>query len=428
MLTKIKKALQECGIAEYMIKEETREGLELYFIRRTLDIRRQTRVQTWGVTVYRTFEEKETKYRGFASVVISDGMLQDEIGERIRTAYESAACVKNLWYPLPGKETSDGVEDRHPELSGKLKEQAMAAAEAVFSVDPQEDAFINSLEVFARMTQTRIVNSEGTDVSWRAYQVDGEFVAQCREPQDVETWQDFSYEQLDKAALADKAAEILRQTRDRARASAAPKAGAYRLILSDSNAEIVLRYFAERSCAEMIYPGYSSWRAGDDVQMTGSDAPVTGDRLNITLVVSEPYSSEGIRMKDRPLLENGVLKTIYGGARCCSYLSTEPTGSYTRLMVQPGTVSLEEMKQKPYLYVVSFSDFQMDSFTGSFAGEIRLGYLYDGETVTLVTGGSVNGQITEAQKQMILSKERQKTMTFDGPKAICMEDVTVAGQ
>ena len=88
---------------------------------------------------------------------------------------------------------------------------------------------------------------------------------------------------------------------------------------------------------------------------------------------------------------------------------------------------MDEMKKKPYLYVVNFSDFQMDSFSGSFGGEIRLAYWFDGEKVIPVTGGSVNGMIMQAQNQMILSSEMQEETDFLGPLAVCVEEVTVAG-
>ena len=92
-----------------------------------------------------------------------------------------------------------------------------------------------------------------------------------------------------------------------------------------------------------------------------------------------------------------------------------------------GSVSLEEMERSPYLEVVNFSDFQMDSFTGHFGGEIRLAFLYDGEKRIPVTGGSINGNILEAQKNLVFSKEMQVEKDFEGPVAVCMEQINVAG-
>ena len=88
-------------------------------------------------------------------------------------------------------------------------------------------------------------------------------------------------------------------------------------------------------------------------------------------------------MKDLTLLKEGELKAIHGNARFAYYLGVEPTGIYSAVKLDNGTKTLEEMKKEPYLYVVSFSDFSMDSLSGYFGGEIRLAYLFDGEKEVL---------------------------------------------
>ncbi len=424
MLELIKKALASTEISVYAIEETKEEGLELYFIRKKLDIRRQKKICNYETRVYRDFEEDGNSYRGCANAVIYDGMTESEIVQELNRAYASAASAKNLWYPLPEHVVSDGVDVRNPQLADAWDKLAPAVAEAAFSVDTQEDVFLNSMEIFAAKVQTHIISSDGVDVAWVNYSVEGEFVAQCVSPQDVETFEQFRYHNgFDREDFCGKIADTLQRTRDRAYADAAPVSGTYRLILSDKYVPTIFDYYTERSEASMIYAGYSGYQTGDDVQKTED-----GDRLDITLKAVNPYSFEGIPMKDRVLLDQGVLQTIHGNSRFAHYLKREPTGSYRRISVAPGTVSMEEMKQKPYLHVVNFSDFQMDSFTGSFAGEIRLAYLYDGERVTRLTGGSVNGDILEAQKHMKLSCEMQEESRFIGPKAICFEEVTVAGR
>ncbi|MCM1065926.1 MAG: TldD/PmbA family protein, partial [Eubacterium sp.] len=64
---------------------------------------------------------------------------------------------------------------------------------------------------------------------------------------------------------------------------------------------------------------------------------------------------------------------------------------------------------------------------GHFGGEIRLAFLYDGEKVIPVTGGSVNGNILEAQKGLVFSRETQTEGIFEGPMAVSMEHINVAG-
>ena len=91
--------------------------------------------------------------------------------------------------------------------------------------------------------------------------------------------------------------------------------------------------------------------------------------------------------------------------------------------------SMDDMLKKECLYVVNFSDFQMDSFDGHFAGEIRLAYYYDGKgNVECVTGGSVNGSIFDTQGELVFSSELQKRADFEGPKACVFKNVSVAGE
>ena len=221
-----------------------------------------------------------------------------------------------------------------------------------------------------------------------------------------------------------QAKEALERVCDRARATEAPEKGNYKLLLSGKNVRTLIDFYMDRSSSGMVYPGYSNYQAGMDVQ----GEKVQGEKLNITLHASNPYSSEGIPMKDLTLLKEGELKAIHGNARFAYYLGVEPTGIYSAVKLDNGTKTLEEMKKEPYLYVVSFSDFSMDSLSGYFGGEIRLAYLFDGEKVTPVTGGSVSGNLLELQKDMAFSTERYKDKDYDGPFAVEFHGVAVAGK
>lgn len=431
MIKTICKAAQAQNIKVYSITETLSESAELYFIRRNLDMRRHTKTHIYQVTVFRDFEENGVSYRGRASVMIDDSMSEGQIEDKLSAAYYSASFAKIQWYPLPCGVRSSGTENSRPELEDRWDRMGMELAKAAFDAEKEftgdQAVFLNSLEVFSRKMTTRLVNSEGTDVSYIRYRLNGEFVAQCPEPQDVETYESFSYEALDKEAIQAKVAQTLSRTLDRSAAVNAPLAGQYRLILSDQYVPTVMNYFKERSHASLIYQHYSAYQKGACVQDSGDGEPIEGDLLQMSLTATAPYSEEGIRMKDRPLLTDGVLQTIHGGSRFCSYLGTEPTGEYEKITVGPGCVSLSEMKKTPYLHVVNFSDFQMDALTGNFGGEIRLAYLYDGNKISCVTGGSVNGSILSAQKQLTLSRETQNQQYFSGPLAVSMEGITVAG-
>lgn len=424
MIDQILSALKKCGIKDYQIILTEEESAELFFIKKELDMQRRKKTRTARVSVYRVFTEGEQKFRGVASAQVQESQTAQELEKLFNDMYYAAGFVKNKYYELY-EGTKQEQKEVESTLNGKsLSEMAQGFAQALYAEDVHKDIFINSAEIFAHRYTKHILNSRGVDVAYQKSRVQGEFVVQCVDGQDVETYQDFAYNDWNTDALREKVRNTMELTRARAKAAVAPAAGEYRLILSSNYVEEFLMYYVSRAASSMIYPKYSTFSVGCDVQ--GEE--VLKDRINLTMKAVVPFSDEGIPMKDRELVKDGKLKMIHGGNRFAQYLEIEPTGIFGGYKAPAGQVSLEEMKAQPYLEVVNFSDFQMDSFTGHFGGEIRLAFLYDGEKVVPVTGGSVNGNIFEAQKSLVFSKEMQVEKNFEGPKAVAMDGVSVAGK
>ncbi len=430
MIEKIISALKKCGVELWRVTETTSETAELYFIKKALDIPRIKKMTKYGVVVFRDFEENGEKYRGHSNAIISIGMSEKEIEENIKSAYYAASFVKNKWFDLP-----EGINAEHKASDSdlaqlKLIDAAKKVAEGLFAIDTDTVAFINSAEIFVTKTVTKKLGSNGLDVSYDRYSVKGELVAQCVEPKDVEQYKEFSFDKLDIEGVQRIAAEAINDVRARARSSQPPKAGNYSILLKGENVGTVLEYYATRSAASIIYPGYSKWEVGMNVQ--GEN--IQKEKINLSLVPSEPYSAEGIPMIERPLISDGVLKTIHGGIRFCYYLGVEPTGDYGgddengKLSCTNGSAALADMLGEGVLELVSFSDFQMDFMDGHFMGEIRLALLHHADgSVEELTGGSINGCIIDVQDRLTFSTERYSDSTYDGPLALLIPDVSVAG-
>ncbi len=424
MIGQIKTALDQSGIEAYRIAESVQESLECFFIRKRLDQKRRTYLIDYSVTVFRPFEKDGQKMLGSSTVNIHPGMEEKEMLDILQGAYSAAALVCNPYYELTRGKKEEMAPAKGRFAGQDLEESTRQMVEALYAADTAEEVFINSAEVFAKRVVKRIVNSRGVDVSYETCQVSGEYVVQCPKPQDVETYHQFAYRDAQTEELRRQVEEALSMTQARAKAVKAPKAGEYTVILSGRQVREVLSYYLVRSQTGMVYQKYSNYEIGAPIQ--GQE--ISGDAVTIELKAKEPYSEEGIPMKDRILMEKGILKTLHGGSRFAYYLGIEPTGDYRSIWVHEGSRTLEEMKSEPYLHIVSFSDFQMDGFSGYFGGEIRLAFWYDGETVTPVTGGSVNGSILEAQGRMTFSKERYRDENYDGPCAVRIEGVKVAGE
>lgn len=418
MITRIQNALNRCGITLWRINETVEETAELFFVKKELDTRRIKDVRKYEVTVFRDVEGK----RGFTEVELISSMEEPEMDEALKGAYYAAQFAANPTFELANAVKAPMVEAKGELATAPLAESAGKMAKALFAPDTHADAFVNSAEVFVSRKQVHILSSEGTDVSYANARVNGEFVVQCREPEDVELHNQFAYDSLEEAALSAKVDEALSFVRDRAHAQKVLKSGKYDLLLTGDNVAEVLGYYTSRSAAAMVYAHYSTWKPGEDVQ-----GESTGERLNLKLCATEPYSGEGIPMVDRPLLEGGKLQMYHGANRFCRYLGIEPTGNYEKMSSDNGTIPFEEMKKGPVLWAVTFSDFQMNVMTGTFGGEIRLAYLIEDGKVTPVTGGSVNGSLLEGQKDLTFSTDRYVSSRYDGPYAVRVKNVNVAG-
>lgn len=433
MTDRITETLKKLNIKEYIINDLVRESAELFFIRKKLDQRRMKDSHVYSVVVYKDFEKDNRRCKGHATAVIYPGMTDEEIFKALKSADLSASFVCNRSYELP---VYSGIYSKKGEAYGEnadidFDEGCRVMTEALFAEDNgtgEADPFVNSAELFVCRQKRRIITSAGAVCGYDRFIVRGEYVIQCKKPEDVETFGEFEYRTLNADALRKKIGRTLEYTKARSLAKHAPAAGKYDVIVSGDFVRTIFDYYVDRAAADYIYAGYSKFRVGSDVKTGKDEKERTGDPLTIVLKADVPFSPEAIPMKDRIMVENDILKTIHGGARFSYYLGTEPTGNYSDIEVKPGSLSIDEMKKRPYLHVVNFSDFQMDSLTGHFGGEIRLAFLFDGEREIPVTGGSVNGSIFDVQADMRLSSEIQEERGYTGPFAVLLKDVSVAGE
>lgn len=150
-----------------------------------------------------------------------------------------------------------------------------------------------------------------------------------------------------------------------------------------------------------------------------------GERLNMTLRAKVPFSSEAIPMKDRSVIADGKVETLHGGARMSYYLGIEPTAIIPHTAAKTAVFRLK--KKKNLIFTPLHSRISRWTQCRTFGGEIRLAYLFDGERVRIVTGGSVNGSINACSGGMKFTTERYDSKNYSGPFAVMLPGVRVAG-
>ncbi len=423
MKDKIIQILRSLSLSAWSLTEVTQESHELFYVKKTTDMRRIAETREYTAALYLDGERDGVKTRGEALARLAPAMEEGELRAALESARCAASLAQNPYFKLPEATTSDRIEPKTDLAAISPRESAERMARALFSADTEGDAFLNSAEIFSTRTVRHIVTSWGSDVAYAEAEVKGEYVVQCkREHADVENYRSFCYSTLAEDALAEHARLALSRVRDRAEANGKLPSGSYDILLSEDSVETLLSYFTDRADASAIYSGFSELAVGAEVAPGGE-----GERISLTMTPRVPYTAEAISTREVALVEEGRLCAIHGGLRFCRYLGVEPIGACSAFASGNGTLPFSEMTDGRCLYVVTFSDFQMDSFSGHFGGEIRLAYLYENGSVTKVTGGSINGSMSEAAGRLVFSHERYATASYNGPFAVRIPAVPVAG-
>lgn len=432
MICKIKDILNSLKVSAYKILENKISSEEMFFIKKDLDMTRSKEVHSFKVTVYKDFEEDNKKYRGASTFDIHPTMGEKDIIEIIKDNYFAAGFVKNKYFNLPQRSKKKSIDIIVSEFSKmNLIDWMQRLSEALYKEDNMENGGINSAEIFLSKVYKRIINSEGIDVNFETYNGMIEFITFWKAEEEIELYKMLNFSDFDPKYIEDSVKEMLLLSKERSEARSMVSSGKYKVILKDDAVKEVLKYYTYNSNAEAVYNEISDLKVGGVVQ--GKN--VTGDLVSLSLdpnlensIYSAPYDDDGVTLEKVNIYDKGILNKYHGDFRHSFYLKTESTGNIKNVVFGGGSKCIEDMKKDPYLELVSFSDFQLDILTGDFGGEIRLGFLFDGQNKVTFTGGSVAGNIKNVQNKMCLSKELQKSDGFVGPEAIEMFDVTVAGK
>ncbi|MFW6172847.1 MAG: metallopeptidase TldD-related protein [Elusimicrobiota bacterium] len=429
MLEKLKDILSKSkNIDGWKIVEDNVEDRELFFIKKKLDMNRAKKIRNFYLTVYKDFEENGKKYRGSAEVKVHPTMNDKEIEEVIDNSTYSAKFVKNPWYPIVKPVDEDSTDYNEDIVFEKL----YSLAESLYSSDMYKEGWINSSEFFLNHIKRRIVNSHGVDCSYEKNRLFTEYVTtwKNKEKEEFELYWQILTSKFSEIFIRKRSNDSLLQTAYRANATTTPSDENIPVLISGNNMLSLISMFLAKASARMIYEKISTFSIGDNVQ--GEE--IQGDTLSITIdpsiegsYYSVPYDKDGLPLEKVNVIENGVIKRLWGSTRYSYYMNTEPTGSITNIFVEPGQISLDNLRSNKYLEVREFSDFQTDHTTGDFGGEIRLGWYCDGKNRIPVTGGSISGNLDDIKKDFLLSSETLTAKNYSGPFAIKLNNISISG-
>ena len=417
MLETIKKKILKMGCEIWEITENTARGWEFYFIRHRLDQNRLTEVRTFDVTLYRPLEGEML---GAASGQISPTASAEEVQKTLEDLWFQASLVKN---PAYGLQDAPVPQPEIPEVNLEQISGDFIRTMKDLPETPGED--INSYEIFVREITRHFLNSRGVEYVCRYPSSMIEVIVKARRgDHEIELYRAFHSGNCDAQKLREEIGKAMVYGRDRLTAEPTPRLGTFDVLFSTDDSTAIYRYFSDRTNAAMIYRKLSDWNVGKNIGC-GLSLRAVPQLENSSR--NDPVDEEGSLIRDRFLIRDGKVENIWGARQFSQYLQVENSSLVHNFIVSGGTRSEEEIRKGDYLEIVEFSDFQVDSMSGDIAGEIRLGYLHQGGKVTIVSGGSVSGQMAEMIPDMQFSRETAQYDRYVVPRVTLLRGLRITG-
>lgn len=424
-------------ISAYSFVSSEITSKEMFFVKDKLDMNRAKDVVHTSVTVYKDFEADGKKMRGSALFKVFPQDSDDVIRTKIEEAAFAARFVKNEWYPLP---LPSGEQEKNVCTIPSPIESLMKMHKVIYSIYSQDArgrtlpaADINSAEFFATISNVRVVNSEGVDVSFVLQKNEVELITDAKGDEGDEDVEIYGYEvhgEVDTPALNLALMQQLSHTAGRAVAKKAVRILSINVILTGEAVPKFFQFYKNQASSQFVYSGQSRAKIGEAFQKN-----CKGDKVSITLDPSmkgSPYSAaydtSGIKLEKVKIFEDGVVKTYHGDARYAHYLNIKPTGVIENMEVAPGSISnSKELCNSPFVEISMFSDFFMDQTTGNFGGEFRLAQWFDGKDFHHITAGSIQGNMFQVQDNMFFSKEIMQKGEYKGPQIVLIPNMEIVG-
>ena len=410
--------LDDANLFGWKITEIKKKSTELYYILDKLETNRSTDQLLYSITVY----VLENNKVGASTFDVYPYMDNKVIKRKIEDNKLNALNALNDYYELPKyehlhkRELTTNLSDKPLKVLEKVKD-------AIFSV--KTDAYLSATEFFLTEIEERLINSNGVDVKSKSYKLNIELIPTYK---DVEIYKMLELENVNITSIKKEVKELLNLAIERYNAKELEEKDNINIILENDEVAQLLSFFTDDLTYGAKYQHININEINDSVQ--GS---CIGDKLNIKMVPyqegcisSRDFDSDGVVLKEISLIEDGIAKNMYGSYRFGYYLKEKPTGILPVMVVGEGSKLFKDFKKKKYIRCSRFSNMQLDSNTGFFGGEVRLGFYFDGKKEIPVTGFSISGNINELKKELYLSKELVTLPNYYGPKYILIKGMKIA--
>jgi predicted Zn-dependent protease len=355
--------------------------------------------------------------------------------EDLDTAAQSAALVSNQAYAMTEVAGNVArVELADPLIVRDAESQLAEAASLLRSAaEGEEGVRLAAAEFFAESMRTRYFNSQGVNCLAESSFFSGEFCLLAKGPKgEAEVFRSFKRRRLADIGLSAMVARCAEQSR-RGLSAGLPKSGNFDVVLSGEALDHFFSWCLTQASASARYNRLSQAEIGDQLVRAAPGATPLNLSHNALIPWAvgsykvDPSGTPGCR---RSLIENGVLKARHANARYAQYLKQAATGELGGVEVGAGAEKAGDLLKagdRPLYHLNDFSYFEPNGVTGEFSSEIRYGEEISSGGLRPVKGGSVSGLSKTALETARFSLETEQRERYFGPKAIRLENLSLAG-
>jgi PmbA protein len=433
-------------IHDWTARRQHGHSVQLYLVGGAVENVRHVERESYEVELFNDHTADGTPARGSASVPMSGADL-DRLDELLDDGALMASLVHNPPWALPDGGEMPDVQLADPTLQSaeQAERAALETAEQIRGLAAQEGpngVRLSSAELFINLVEEELHNSRGLQASAASTRVMVELTLLARGA-DGETefyWQGEA-RRLADLRIDQNIADGARLARDKLRAEM-PATRVGPVIVSDEALAQMLGgtvasatgALLTQASAASAYAKLSRFEVGQPVHGQGE---ALGDRLTVRANAQLPYGvmsyrfdADGVSAQDVLVIADGILTARPATQRYGQYLHLPVTGRAGMMDIAPGSATTAELLGggDPACHVLAFSAPNVDTLTGDFGMEIRIGYERGPAGTRPIAGGSITGNLFDALADVRLASETRQIASTLGPAAMRFGALQITGR
>lgn len=434
-------------VHDWTARRQRGHSLQLYLVGTTIENVRHVEREAYEVELFNDHQLHGAPRRGSAIVPMSGADLE-RLDEVLDEGALMAALVHNPPWTLPDPVQPPDVQLADPTLStpDEAERAAIETAELISSLAAEHNVSgvrLSSAELFVNLVEEEIHNSRGLQASATGTRLMFEVTLLARgSAGETEFYGQGEARRLTDLGIGQAIADGARGARDKLQAELPATRIGPVVVSGEALAQLLggtavtaTGALISHASAASAYAHISRLEVGSPIH---GDGQIRGDRLTVRAnarlaygLASYRFDPDGVAAQDVLVIRDGILVARPATQRYGQYMGLPITGRPGTMEIAPGSATSAELLDtggEPVCHVLAFSAPNVDTLSGDFGMEIRVGYEHGPGGTRALTGGSVTGNLFDALADVRLASETRMLANALAPTAMRFGALQITGR